>query len=391
MQSSRVLKLKWVVVANFLNSTGASFLWPLTTVYMHDYLHESLATAGVVLFFMSCAMIAGNYLGGWLFDHWDPYKTAVLGVSVATVAVIFLIFFHSWPIFAILLMLVGFGDGVNVTVINAYAASIKGHKIRYIFNVLYMALNLGVVVGTLLVGFLMSYGVTLVFSVTSVSYVVFWLVTVLTFNVTIPKRNRKLENIKEARTKATRKTSTLVWLICMLVISAYLSYTLWESVMAVHLTNMHIPFYAYSLLWTMNGLIILVGQPLVNKFEVYLKIDHQIEIGVAIFALSFFLLIFADSLLWFAIDFVILTIGEMMGLPSIPAWIDQLTNPNQAGKYQGLMNMSISVGRAIGPLYGGMIIDGFGYPTLFLSVTVLMGLCLLAVMRNVWHVRKNRG
>lgn len=390
MQQAKEIKLKWVVAASFLNNTGASFLWPLTTVYMHNYLHESLATAGVVLFFMSCAMILGNYLGGWLFDRWSPYKTALTSVSIATIAVVALIFFHSWPIFAVLLLFVGFGDGANITVINAYAASIKGHKVRYIFNVLYMALNLGVVVGTLLVGFLMSLGVTVVFTVTSICYASFLILTITTFNVAVPKRNRKLENITD-ESKPFARTSSLVWLICMLVISTYLSYTLWESVMAVHLTNMHIPFYAYSLLWTMNGIIILLGQPLVNKLEPYLKIDRQIEIGITIFAFSFFLLIFANSFVWFIVDFVILTIGEMMGLPSIPAWIDQLTNPAQTGKYQGMMNMSISIGRAIGPLYGGMIIDGFGYQSLFLSVTVIMGICLLLVMQNVRHVRKNEG
>lgn len=387
MHQVKEIKLKWIFLASFLNNTGASFLWPLTTVYMHNYLHESLATAGLVLFFMSCAMILGNYLGGWLFDHWSPYQTALTSVSIATAAVIALIFFHSWPIFAVLLMFVGFGDGANITVINAYAASLKGHRVRHVFNVLYMALNLGVVVGTLLVGFLMARGITVVFTVTSVFYILFLILTISVFNVPVPKRNAKLEAVEEGF-KAPTKTSSLVWMICLLVISAYLSYTLWESVMAVHLTNMHIPFYAYSLLWTMNGIIILVGQPLVNKLEPYLKIDHQIEIGIVIFAFSFFLLIFADSFAWFVVDFIILTIGEMMGLPSIPAWIDQLTNPAQTGKYQGIMNMSISVGRAIGPLYGGMIIDGFGYRSLFLSVTVIMGICLLLVMQNVWHVRK---
>ncbi|WP_461239766.1 MDR family MFS transporter [Paucilactobacillus sp. N302-9] len=389
MAEKKGIKLIWVVLANFLNQAGAAFLWPLTTVYMHNYLHESLALAGLVLFYMSCAMIAGNYLGGWLFDHWSPYKTAVLSESIATVAVILLIFFHDWPMFAILLVFIGFGDGANVTVINAYAASIKGVKIRYIFNALYMALNLGVVVGTLLVGYLIDYGVSVVFMVTSACYVIFFFITVFTFNVAIPKRNtRNIAGIESKKNK--EQVQRLVWLICLLVLSAYLSYTLWESVMSVHLTNMNIPFHNYSLLWTLNGFLILLGQPLVNKLAPYMKIDRQISIGIVIFAFSFFMLIFAKSFTFFVVDFVVLTIGEMLGLPSIPAWIDQLTDPAQTGKYQGMMNMSISVGRALGPLYGGIIIDDFGYQTLFLSVAVLMWICLAVVMFDVAKIRKSR-
>ena len=376
MKPATEVKMKWVVLASFFNNAGAAFLWPLTTVYMHNYLHQSLATAGLVLFIMSCAMIAGNYLGGILFDHWHPYKTAIASVSIATLAVITLIFWHSWPVFAVLLVIVGFGDGANITVVNAYAASIKGQSARYVFNILYMALNVGVVVGTLLVGFLLDLGVTVVFAVTSVCYMAFLVLTALTFNVTV----KRTEVEKVTATVASKAHhEKLVWLICLVTATAYLSYVLWESVMAVHLTNMHIPFYAYSLLWTMNGILIIVGQPFVNKLAPYVKLRRQIEIGMLIFATSFFLLIFAKTFSLFIVDFLILTVGEMLGLPAMPALIDEITDPSQTGKYQGMVNMSMSIGRAIGPLYGGLIIDHANYSILFLSVTVMMVVSLIAM------------
>lgn len=376
MKPATEVKMKWVVLASFFNNAGAAFLWPLTTVYMHNYLHQSLATAGLVLFIMSCAMIAGNYLGGILFDHWHPYKTAIASVSIATLAVITLIFWHSWPVFAVLLVIVGFGDGANITVVNAYAASIKGQSARYVFNILYMALNVGVVVGTLLVGFLLDLGVTVVFAVTSVCYMAFLVLTVLMFNVTV----KRTEVEKVTATVASKAHhEKLVWLICLVTATAYLSYVLWESVMAVHLTNMHIPFYAYSLLWTMNGILIIVGQPFVNKLAPYVKLRRQIEIGMLIFATSFFLLIFAKTFSFFIVDFLILTVGEMLGLPAMPALIDEITDPSQTGKYQGMVNMSMSIGRAIGPLYGGLIIDHANYSILFLSVTVMMVVSLIAM------------
>jgi MFS family permease len=65
-----------------------------------------------------------------------------------------------------------------------------------------------------------------------------------------------------------------------------------------------------------------------------------------------------------------------MGVPSVPAYIDELTDPLEAGKYQGMTNIAMSIGRAIGPLYGGLIIDHFNYETLFLSVFVMMALSI---------------
>lgn len=157
--------------------------------------------------------------------------------------------------------------------------------------------------------------------------------------------------------------------------------------MAVHMTNMGIPFYAYSLLWTLNGVLIIVGQPLVNKLSPYIKLSNQIMVGLLIFASSFLLLIFARSLWAFALDFVILTVGEMTSFAGLPAWISQLTTVNETGHYQGLLNITMSIGRAIGPLYGGFVIDQGNYQDLFVSVFLLIAGTLLVVFGYLLHLR----
>lgn len=68
--NKRTTKLFWLSIGNLIASIGTSFMWPLTTVYMHNYLHESLTVAGIVLFFNSLSMILGNYAGGYIYDHW---------------------------------------------------------------------------------------------------------------------------------------------------------------------------------------------------------------------------------------------------------------------------------------------------------------------------------
>ena len=40
----------WLLVAGMIiNVTGASFLWPFNTIYLHDSLGKSLSVAGMVL------------------------------------------------------------------------------------------------------------------------------------------------------------------------------------------------------------------------------------------------------------------------------------------------------------------------------------------------------
>ena len=102
--------------------------------------------------------------------------------------------------------------------------------------------------------------------------------------------------------------------------------------------------------------------------------------GSLIFILSFLILVFAKTYAVFVVTMIILTIGEMIGFPGIPAWIDKLAGDNDKGKFQGIYNMAISLGRAIGPLYGGLLIEYGSYRDLFGSVTFIMLLALAAVM-----------
>lgn len=377
------VRLRWLFLANLLNNAGAAFMWPLTTIYMHNYLKQSLTFSGIVLFLMSMAMIAGNYLGGHLFDHWRPYFTALLGGGISTVMLATLIFWHSlWP-YAIGLIIVGFGDGISMTVVNAYAATVTTRSNRYVFNMLYLALNVGVVIGTLLVGYLLDLGISVVFIVTTICYLGLMAITISTFNVT-PAHRTATATIKAADTTPSNHRQ-LIWMICLMIFTIYLSYALWESILSVHMTNLGIPFRRYSEVWTINGLLIIVSQPIVSLFNERFKIGTQIGFGITLFALSFLGLVFARQYVDFIIIMVVLTIGEVIGLPIAPTWVDDMAADDQRGKYQGRYNMALSLGRAVGPLFGGMMVAQFSYSLLFITVTVLMLGSLALVL---WRARR---
>lgn len=69
----------WLLVAGMIiNVTGASFLWPFNTIYLHDHLGKSLSVAGMVLMINSLTGVIGNLLGGVLFDKWGGYKSTLV-------------------------------------------------------------------------------------------------------------------------------------------------------------------------------------------------------------------------------------------------------------------------------------------------------------------------
>ena len=391
MAKAKTLKLKWLSLASLLNSTGAAFLWPLITVFINKHLGKSLTVAGIVLFIMSIAMILGNYLGGYLFDRWNAYLTSVWGAVIATVSIIFMIFFHNWPVFPILIYFVSFGDGICASVINSYGNFVPSNDALFVYNMVYLAFNVGVVLGTLLVGVLYPISIDLTFIVTSCFYVAFLLTMILFFNVPILKQAKKKETAAVSSTSHQRLRELIVYAIFVHLCMIYLGYALWESIMSVHITKLGIPFVAYSLLWTMNGAIIIVGQPIVSYFAPYIKLYKQIYVGLLLFTFSFILLPFIHTLLGFILDFIMLTLGDMMSVPGIPAWISDITPVSRTGKYQSLISSTISIGRAIGPLLGGIIIEAYSYNVLFLTAFLLMFITFIPItIANGIYMRRKQ-
>ncbi len=81
--------------------------------------------------------------------------------------------------FAILIWVANFGMGIELTLVNAYATTIRSEKTRVVFNNLYIVLNVGMVLGTLVVGYLFDYGFYLLMIISSFIYLLLWLVVFL--------------------------------------------------------------------------------------------------------------------------------------------------------------------------------------------------------------------
>ncbi|WP_439818998.1 MFS transporter [Weissella paramesenteroides] len=383
------IEIKAIVlyITTFFQSTGASLIWPITTLYMHNILHQSMTISGMVIMGLSVTMMIGNWLGGRLFDHWSPYKAMTLSVGVALATLLMLTFWHSWPVFAIFMLILGFADGLIYTLLNAYAATIQSVDTRKIFNFQYLFMNIGVVAGTAIVGFLFDYGVKYVFGGASIMYLVFFALVVKYFNI---KGLAKQSARAAARAaKSTFKTPIVIYAILGLAFAFYMSYILWETVIATHMTDLGMTTKDYSFLWTLNGIIIIFGQGLLNRIIVYLPLRLTVLGGSTLFAISFLVLIQAKTYPMFIASFIILTIGEIFASPQIPAWIDKLSDPNAKGHAQGLLTMIVSLGRAIGPLYGGLLIDSGSYKILFASVFVIMMFFVsLTLILNTFHLKK---
>jgi len=372
------IRLRWLLLGALFSSIGMSFIWPLTTIYMHNRLGTSLTEVGIVLLFYSLANVVGSVLGGRLFDRLNPYYLTIGGVTVSLLTLSSLIFNHDWPAFPISLIFLGLASGWTLTMVNSLGTTIHSRDGRYIFNMLYFAQNLGVVLGTAMVGYIYNTSVTLLFGIAASLFVLFLAVAILCYHAPAVMQRQIIKQENQHVHIALPNRRIMAGFFISLVV-IWIMYEQWVSNLSVYMTGMGIPMKDYSLLWTLNAGLIVVFQALINWFSHYISnLYMQVYAGIFFVAVSFVTLIFAKDYLHFVIAMVILTMGEATAFPAIPAIVNNLTPVAVKGKYQGMANAWASVGKAVGPLFGGIVIDHSSYTLLFI-IAAVANLLILAL------------
>lgn len=365
----------WLLVIGMaINVTGSSFLWPLNAIYIHDHLGKSLSVAGMVLMLNSAASVVGNLFGGYLFDKFGGYRSILLGIIIAFLSVVGLIFRHDWTFYVVFLTIIGLGTGIIFPAMYAMAGSVWKEGGRRAFNAIYVSQNLGVAIGASLGGFVASYSFQWIFIANAFMYLLFLFIAIFGYkNIQANGARSSLQKKETQSRKQNRKLYSLL-ILCIGYLLCWVAYVQWPSTIASYTQELNISLKQYSFLWTVNGAVIVLGQPILNRIlKVFAKsIKVQVMTGMVIFILSFIVAAFSPNFPGFLAAMIILTIGEMLVWPAIPTVADQLAPKGKAGFYQGIVNSTGTGGRMIGPLLGGILVDIYGMSMLFVVIIALI-------------------
>lgn len=387
------IKLIWLIIGELATWIGASFIWPLTSVYLNKQLHISLSIIGVVLFCNCAGNILGSIISGRLYDKYNPYPLMLWGLGLDAAVLFLMAAFHGWPEYWVWLTLTGFLGGWNGTLINSVATSLKKYPGRYVFNVLYFSQNLGVVTGTLIVGYLYDLSITLLFVIAALLFVTAFINAIFNYRPIIAFHKERMAKHKKGEKHKAEPMPKRNFIMTMVFFTTlgvtWLMYMNWESNLSVYMVSLGIPFHLYSLLWTLNAGVIAIMQGILASFpNIFKDLFHQIIFGICMFSLSFITLVFAKDFAHFALSMFILTLGESTAFPAIPAYVNDLSPLTSKGKYQGANMVASGIGRAFGPLFGGLIIDHAGYIPFFWVAAIMIALMIVVMIPTYMRVHK---
>lgn len=165
--------LKILIISMFINSTGMAFLWPLHTIYISKVMGRSLSEAGLVLMLHAAAEIVGSLLGGYLYDRIGAKKTLLFSVLATSLFVFILSIGLTWNTYIGVMVLLGICIGTIFPPIYALTGLVWTKGGRKSFDMIYLAQNLGVAIGSSLGGIVADFSFQWVFLINGISYLLF--------------------------------------------------------------------------------------------------------------------------------------------------------------------------------------------------------------------------
>jgi MFS family permease len=377
MLSNYPKEIKVFLLASLINAIGSALMWPLVTMFVFDQLGRTMSDAGLVILVQSIGGIAGQLLGGALY-HRVGVKKLIIGALALNAAGLLLLpaLSESWSVFIVMMGLIGLFNSLSMPAIQAFIGFRFADQRGELFNIVYIANNIGVAVGTALSGFLADVSYSLSFILNGVTSGVF----ALFFLFYLQRVGTGSGDYEAIKLKKRASSGTGLWLLVKDVrlylfmalggMLINLGNSIWNTGVSPFIIEHGMSKQMFGYLWTLNGILIFVAQPVTNMIKRIAASSIKAQMTAsAVFYMSGYVVILAmHSFAGMVLGMILTTLGEMLIAPAVPAFLSE-NSGKYAPFYLGLTGGIGSVGRVIGPYMMGGFYDGGGLtPVAWLAV-----------------------
>lgn len=377
-------------IARAVIAMGMMFVYPFLSLLLTKQLGYSELQASYIVVVCSIAAMAGSLAGGKLADHVGR-KAVFVAASLVITCVMTLTGFLVTTRLAIFLIIISY-FAVNMILPTVSAMildwSDSGNKTEC-FSMMYLGSNIGCALGPVLAGLLFYSHMPWIFYSMAISFfLTLLLVCFFIEDIHVPARVRAKESpsgaaIKEANLLKILFTTPvlLIFVLCLGMLTlCYINLDFMLPLQLSQLFGLNAGSKYSSLVWTINGIVVVVCTPFIVSIT---KKKHQLfNIGIAslLYALGFSFYIWSDSLAAFMLSVVVWTSGEILISTGAGIYIADQTPETHKGRSMALYEFARGIGKLTGPLTSGFLLTRCTYGQ---SWMVIVCICL-AVSVVVW-------
>lgn len=388
------------LLASLISAAGGSLMWPLTTLYVYQELGRTMTDAGFVVLLQSLGGIGGQLLGGTLYHRLGVKKLIVGSLSLNALCLFALPFVsQNWHLYMITMIFVGLFNAMSLPAIQAFIGFRFADRRGQLFNIVYVANNIGVALGTALCGVLADISYHLTFVLNGVSCALFagFFLIYLTKIGEGERPPTEQEDVHNPGRPQVNTEKRPLWLLAQVRVYLYmgigslflwLGNSIWNTGVSPFIVSSGMLISYYSLLWTLNGILIFAGQPFVNFIRrvAARTAEAQMTASALFYLFGYIVILGFHNYPAMIVAMILITFGEMLLSPAIPSYVSEKTGL-YAPFYLGVAGGIGAVGRVIGPYIMGVFYDSGGlHPVAW--VAVLAGILSLVFFMIHHYVQR---
>jgi MFS family permease len=350
----------WLLFGGMLiSASGGSMVWPFLTIYMRQRLDVSLTTVGLLLAINSGAQLVATFVAGPIVDRLG--RKGVMVVSLLARALVYATMGWATSLAAWVPLMIANGGLAPLYRVgsDAMVADLLPPEERAgAYALLRMGNNVGIAIGPAVGGFLAvtSYGWT--FAAATVSSLAFALITLFLVAETLPQAGGQHVELSPLATYHTLLHDRLFLIYCLVFTLAVVPASLLMVLLPVYAKEQYgVVESQYGFIMATNAaMVVLFQYPITSLTRRYPSLP-VLAVGAFFYALGVGSVALGSSFWAFWLSMVVLTLGEMVLVPTGTTLTANLAPADQRGRYMGVYSLTWSLGIGLGPAIGGFLSD----------------------------------
>jgi MFS family permease len=377
-------RLFWVVVVvSFIDRIGGTLLFPFFALYITQKFNVGMTQAGILLGISSLFGLIGSTIGGALTDKFGRKQLILFGLVFSAVSTLMFGLVDTLSVLYPLMIVVGLLSSVAHPAHDAMIADILPEKQRQEgFGILRVIGNLSWIIGPTIGGVVANINFFYLFVIDAIISCFVAVIIFRSIPETKPQAHEHAESESFLRTVVGYRIVLNDFAFMAFMAAGMLMLIVYQqmySSLSVYLRDNHnINPSGYGFLMTTSAITVVIFQFWVSRLIKVRPPFLMMAFGTIFYMIGFALFGVVNIYVLFALNIVIITIGEMIVVPTSQAIATNFAPDHMRGRYMAIFGLSWAIPSTVGPAAAGYILDNYNPDLLWFIGGALCGISVLA-------------
>ena len=360
-----------------ISTIGSSMIWPFLLVYVSERLNAPLTAIASLLTLNSAMGLLASFVGGPIIDRLGRKWIMAVSLIANGAAYLFMGNAQTLPQFAILMAITGAVNPLYRVGADAMMADLLPQEKRIDgYAMMRLSNNLGISIGPAIGGFIAASSYSLAFYCAAVGLSLYSLLIAAFARETLPSRQpgylpppKEVAAMKEkfgGYITILKDTPFIKFILTFTLVSICAS-LIWILLPVYATQTFKVPKSLYGFIPTTNAIMVVTLQLFITRVTKRFPTLPVVATGAFFYAIAVGGIALMTGFVGFWICMVVMTIGELIIVPTSSTYIANLAPVDMRGRYMSFYTLTWGVAAGIGPIFGGFLNDIIGPKAIWLG------------------------